>query len=136
MLTHGIAAAQDRLPALVAAYLEIQASLAADSTDGVAAQARTIGEQAGAMGADGTAVAAATATLGKASSLDEARQAFGPLSQAVVAMASEAGWKGLDGVKLAYCPMAKHTWLQKDEAVRNPYYGKAMANCGEFRSKS
>lgn len=136
MLVPGLAAAQDRLPAIVAAYLDVQARLADDQTDGIAAQARAIGEQAGAMGAPGERIAAAAARLEKASTLEAAREAFAPLSDAVVAAASAAGWKGLDAVKLAYCPMARHSWLQKGDAIRNPYYGKAMANCGEFRAKS
>jgi alpha-beta hydrolase superfamily lysophospholipase len=135
VLGQGMAQAQDRLPAIVAAYLDVQASLAADRTDGTAANARTIGEQAREM-SNGSAIAEAAASLEKASTLAAARTAFGPLSEAVVAAATAAGWKGLDDVKLAYCPMARHSWLQKEDAVRNPYYGKAMANCGEFRAKS
>ena len=38
-----------------------------------------------------------------------------------------------DGVKLAYCPMVKASWLQKGDTIRNPYYGSAMLECGEFR---
>jgi hypothetical protein len=39
-------------------------------------------------------------------------------------------------VKLAYCPMVRGSWLQKDETIRNPYYGKGMLTCGEFKDKA
>jgi hypothetical protein len=129
-------AAQDRLPAIIAAYLDVQGQLAADKTDTVPAQAKVIVEEARAMGASGQAMAGTAADLAKAATLEDARKAFGPLSEAVIAAASAAGWKGLDEVKVAYCPMVRRSWLQKDEAIRNPYYGKAMSNCGEFKPKS
>ena len=49
------------------------------------------------------------------------------LSDAVVAAAKAEGWKDLGDVKLAYCPMVKQSWLQKDEKIRNPYYGTRHA---------
>ena len=35
-------------------------------------------------------------------------------------------------VQEAYCPMADANWLQKEDAIINPYFGKKMLNCGEF----
>ena len=36
-----------------------------------------------------------------------------------------------------YCPMAFDSrgarWIQRDQALQNPYYGAAMLRCGEFR---
>lgn len=29
-----------------------------------------------------------------------------------------------------YCPMKKATWLSETNTIRNPYYGKAMEECG------
>ena len=29
--------------------------------------------------------------------------------------------------------MVKRSWLQKDEKIRNPYYGSTMLECGEFK---
>jgi hypothetical protein len=31
----------------------------------------------------------------------------------------------------AYCPMKKATWLSKEKAIKNPYYGAEMLTCGE-----
>ncbi len=37
---------------------------------------------------------------------------------------------------VAYCPMAKKAWLQKEgEAIGNPYYGQEMPRCGSFVAK-
>lgn len=32
---------------------------------------------------------------------------------------------------IQYCPMRKVYWLSKDQAVKNPYYGKQMLTCGK-----
>ena len=37
-------------------------------------------------------------------------------------------------MKIAYCPMVRQSWLQKDEKIRNPYYGSTMLECGEFKT--
>lgn len=34
-------------------------------------------------------------------------------------------------VYIQYCPMKKASWLSKEEAVKNPYYGSAMLTCGK-----
>jgi hypothetical protein len=36
------------------------------------------------------------------------------------------------GVSVAFCPMAQHYWLQRGEHIENPYYGKAMPDCGRW----
>lgn len=30
-----------------------------------------------------------------------------------------------------YCPMKKASWLSKESAIKNPYYGSAMLTCGK-----
>lgn len=30
-----------------------------------------------------------------------------------------------------YCPMKKASWLSETAAIKNPYYGKSMADCGK-----
>ena len=35
---------------------------------------------------------------------------------------------------VAYCPMAKKSWLQDDDKIGNPYAGQAMATCGSVVS--
>jgi hypothetical protein len=57
------------------------------------------------------------------------------LSDAVIAAAKADGWKDLDGLELAYCPMVKRSWLQKGTEIRNPYYGSAMLGCGVIQTR-
>jgi hypothetical protein len=123
----------EAMNAIVAAYLDIQAQLVADKMDTVAARAHAIGQEAAKMGQPGAPIAAAAADLEKAADLKSARQAFGQLRDGVVEAAKTDGWKDVSGLKLAYCPMVKHTWLQTQDALQNPYYGQAMPGCGEFR---
>lgn len=122
----------DALKAIVASYLEIQVALAADKTDGIGAAARAIEVQAAGMGGDGAPIAAAAKAIEGAADLAAARAAFGTLSDLVVAAARAHGLKDLPGVKVAYCPMVKKSWLQQDDAIRNPFYGSSMLTCGEF----
>jgi hypothetical protein len=35
---------------------------------------------------------------------------------------------------VAYCPMARKYWLQRGTAIRNPYYGKSMLECGRINA--
>jgi len=127
------AEASEPMKAIVASYLDIQQQLAGDRIDTVKAQAHAIGEQAAKLEKGGSAVVAAAAEVEKAADLKAVREAFGPLSDAVVAAAKADGWTDVSGLKLAYCPMVKHTWLQSGDSLQNPYYGKAMPSCGEFR---
>ena len=75
------------------------------------------------------AFASATGQLAKAKNLEEARRAFGELSDALV----ESGDMTTTGsLNVAYCPMAKRHWLQTGNEISNPYYGSQMLRCGEF----
>ena len=122
--------ASDAMKAIVGSYLEIQKQLATDKIDGVKGPATSIATQAARMGTAGQDIAKAAAALEQAADLNAAREAFGPLSDAVIAAAKAEGWKDMGDVKVAYCPMVKRSWLQKEDQIRNPYYGAAMSTCG------
>jgi Protein of unknown function (DUF3347) len=126
-------AGSDALKAIVGSYLEIHAQLAADKTEGIKAAAEAIAVRADGLGAGGAALAKAAKGLAAATDLKGAREAFGPLSDAVIAMGQEEAWKDAGGVKVAFCPMVKRSWVQKEEKIRNPYYGSGMLECGEFK---
>jgi hypothetical protein len=123
----------EAMKAIVGSYLEIQTQLVADRTDTIKTQAQLIAEQAGRMGPSGAEIAKAAAELQKAGDLKATRDAFGALSEAVIAAAKADGGKDLGNVKLAFCPMVKKRWLQKGDAIQNPYFGKSMADCGELK---
>jgi hypothetical protein len=130
-----ITSAAEPLKTIVESYLRIHAQLAADKTDGVKPAATEIVKQAEAMGSGGAAIAKAAGSVAAAGDLKTAREAFGPLSDAVKAAVDASGPASAKelGLKLAFCPMVNRSWLQKEEKLRNPYYGSAMLECGEFK---
>jgi len=120
--------------AVVQSYLEIQAALAADRFDDVKGPARNLASQAAALGKDGAELAKASTAFAAAANLEAARTAFGPLSDAVIARVKADGSADLAaGLKVGFCPMARKSWLQREEQIRNPYYGARMLTCGELK---
>src|SRR5688500_6213724 len=77
--------ASDAMKAIVGSYLEIQGRLAVDKFDGIKPAAQAIGQQAARMGPDGTAILKAAKAMEGAADLKTAREAFGGLSDAVIA---------------------------------------------------
>ena len=120
------------IESIVGSYLEIQTLLSADKIDGVKPLASNIASKAESLGAQGAPIAKAAKAVGSATDLKTTREAFGPLSDAVIAAAPPDRLKQL-GVKKAFCPMVNRSWLQKDEKIRNPFYGSAMLDCGEIK---
>jgi hypothetical protein len=135
MVTVARLQASDAMKAVVTSYLEIQGRLSADSVNGMKPAARAIGEQARRMGEPGAAIAKAAKRMEEAADIKAAREAFGGLSDAVVAAGNAEGWIDAPDVRVAYCPMVKKSWIQKEDAIKNPYYGAAMSTCGEFKKK-
>jgi Cu(I)/Ag(I) efflux system membrane fusion protein len=116
-------------------YLKVQGSLALDSLQGVSAlaneMAKTIKDDPN-KGLSEKAATQATA-LAQAQDLDTARAAFKDLSISLIAyLRTQKVTSG--SYHEAYCPMAKAGWLQTGTTILNPYMGKAMAHCGEFKS--
>ncbi len=133
MVTGASLQASDAMKAIVTSYLEIQGRLAADSINGVKPAARAIGEQAARMGEAGAAIAKAAKGMEEAADIKAAREVFGGLSDAVIAAGNAESWKDVPDVRVAFCPMLRKSWIQKDDAIKNPYYGTAMITCGEFK---
>ena len=130
-LVLGAGSAAAELPAGVAApYLHIQAALAADSTDGVTEAAQSIVAAAGDMGDAGDAIVMAANAVSLADDLVKSRAAFGLLSDAMIKFSDDAG---LGELKIAFCPMARKSWIQEDGDIANPYHGSEMLRCGSFR---
>ena len=111
----------------------IQVSLAQDKMDGVAANATGIATEAGTLGKPGEKILAGAMALQKAKKIEEAREAFGRMSDALIAHLDAEKHKPGNGVRVAYCPMARKSWLQKDGTIQNPYYGSQMLTCGSFK---
>ncbi len=71
--------------------------------------------------------------------IEEARRYFQPVSDAFITLLdAHPGW-AQDEVVQVYCPMAFDdagaAWLQRGEAVRNPYFGASMLQCGVIRER-
>ena len=126
--------ASEALKAVVDSYVVLQSRLAADDLGGVKEPARTIATRAASMGSVGAEIAKSAGALEAAADLKAAREAFGQLSEAVIAAGKAEGWKDVEGVRLGFCPMVKQPWLQKEQQVRNPYYGAQMLTCGELKA--
>ena len=125
-------AAPVNLAPMIDPYLRIQEALNADSLAGVKEAAGKIAAEAVQLGDRGASLRASAAAFERAGDLAAARTAIGAITDAILLLArsSDAGFG--DGVKVAYCPMVRKYWLQKGDTIRNPYYGKAMSDCGRF----
>ncbi|PYQ69003.1 MAG: hypothetical protein DMG04_29890 [Acidobacteria bacterium] len=120
------------LKPLVDAYLRIHQALAADTLDGVMSSAIAIATETAKIGSRAAAIKVAVNPFAQAPTVDAAREAFGPLSDAIIAYARGADVTFGDNVNAAYCPMARKYWIQKGETIANPYYGRKMADCGRI----
>ena len=69
--------------------------------------------------------------------LEKQRAHFVMLSENMIAIASNLDNLG-EKVYLQHCPMADNSyganWLSRDPAIRNPYFGTKMMDCGEVKS--
>ena len=120
--------------ALVESYLRIQTALAEDRFEGVLDGALAIANLTAKIGSPAAAVKVGVNPFAQAADLRAAREAFGPLSDAVIAFVRGEGGAMPDEINAAYCPMARKSWLQRGKTIRNPYFGKAMAECGVIKN--
>jgi hypothetical protein len=120
--------------AVVEPYLSADAALASDRVDGIRMNATEISAAARALGPAARAIDAAAVQLAAAKDVTEARQHFGTLSEAIDSYMATQRLVPPGGVRVAFCPMAMRPWLQRDGAIRNPYYGSQMLTCGSFRN--
>jgi hypothetical protein len=124
------------LPAsIMEPYLTIEEALVKDDISPVRQNAGNIATAATSLGTTGFRIGTAATQLASADTLDAAREKFGILSDVLVTYMEGLKLNGGDGVKVAYCPMFKKPWMQKGDALANPYYGGSseMATCGSFR---
>lgn len=116
-------------------YIKVQNALALDSIVGLsgagAAMARAI--QADPQHALPAKITEQAQGLGNAKDLDAARAAFKSLSDTLIDFV-KTQQVATGTYHIAYCPMAKASWLQTGTTVMNPYFGKAMTHCGQLKS--
>ncbi len=122
---------------LVAAYDDVRAALADDDlaraqaaarryAATLAAEAPSVPEQAAV-----TRLTAGLDALAAAADLDAARRAFGTTSEGFLQLVT-ARPSLKDGLYAFHCPMAPAypRWVQREKAMKNPYMGRAMLECG------
>jgi len=108
---------------VLAAYLPISTALAADNLGSAKAAAAVLARD-GSTEKQGKLVKAAQ-ILAQAPDLAAARAAFKSLSAEVSPLANCT-----KGYVVMTCPMVHADWVQAAGAVHNPYFGKAMLDCG------
>ncbi len=132
-------------------YEIVRLALTNDTTDGVSENSKAIEAILHGLSTDWSPAAAgvrpdkardvqsllpelsqAAAALTRATSLEAARDAFYDLSKplvrwrkATIETTAPEGWP-----TVAYCPMAKRSWLQPAGEIGNPYHGQSMLRCG------
>lgn len=120
---------------LVVPYLKIQTELAADSFTSVQQNASEMLKELAGWGSLGLALGDTVRRLERVDSIDEARIALAAVTDALLRYSKTQDLDLPDGIRVAYCPMKQQSWLQEGEDIRNPYYGSAMLDCGEFRDE-
>jgi hypothetical protein len=131
--TSNTPAAGQTMPAsIMDPYLAIQDDLAHDKMDSVKQNAGDLATAATALGAPAMKIDTAAVQLAATTTIADARDRFGALSDAIVAYKDGLHLKNPDGVKQAFCPMVAKPWLQKGDSIANPYYGSEMSTCGSF----
>jgi Cu(I)/Ag(I) efflux system membrane fusion protein len=127
------AAGTEMSRAVIDPYLKIQEALSDDKMDGVKANAGNVATAATALGAPAMKIDTAAVQLASAVEIEDAREKFGALSEAIDTYMTGLKLKAPEGVKVAFCPMVQKPWLQASATIDNPYYGKSMSTCGSFR---
>lgn len=127
-------ALQEPVKAVLTKYEKIQQSLAKDSLQQVADNASGIAKAIRDDPAKSIALSVAERAekLAGAKDIKSARAAFKPLSESLIGYLADNKIKAT-GFKEVYCPMAEGSWLQKAQAVQNPYMGKSMLTCGDVK---
>jgi Cu(I)/Ag(I) efflux system membrane fusion protein/cobalt-zinc-cadmium efflux system membrane fusion protein len=128
---------------VVSAYIEVQEALGAVQQADTPVETMRIADAARKLKRDGGDIADAAAHVDTAASemggkpIAEQRKLFKPLSDAVIALAKRSPPSSNVAAKLfiAHCPMAfgkGADWLQTSETIANPYFPKAMKECGSI----
>ena len=112
---------------LFSKYEDVRQGLLKGSLKDVQASAAALAKDA--KSAKNAEVAKAADAVAKSADLKKAREAFGTLSDQMIAVrnASEG-----DRPAVAFCPMVNKSWLQAKGEIGNPY-DASMQKCGMFK---
>ena len=132
----------DAMQPILEQYLKIHEALAADKTEGVKRAAEQVAMLSEKVDADTVSgehkdhykhvpekIKKAAQELAQGKDLGAMREAFKTLSKPMAMWATMSKPKG---IYVVYCSMQQASWLQKGQAITNPYYGHEMLRCGEI----
>ena len=118
-------------PALFSRYEAVRQGLLKNSLKDVHTNAKKLADEA--TQGKNEEIAKAADAVAKSADLKVARETFSTLSDEMIKLRNAA--EGDDRPGIAYCPMAKKSWLQsKDVAIANPYE-PAMKECGMWKAR-
>lgn len=140
------------LGSVFAAYFELQNALAADKMPDAQAAMQSLSTAAGhadATGLDDATRAAwhelhgrlaeAAAAGVEADDWTSLRTQFETISLAVIDADYQFGHPASGKHRVTFCPMAFNSagayWLQKTDAIANPYFGRSMLKCGKVTDR-
>ncbi len=140
-----------QLTEVVEAYLEVKNALVesdGDKAGGIGKRLLSTVKRVGGSHLQGDALSTwkeqekqiqvSVENLIKAKDLKEKRNHFEMLSNSLIAAVEFFG-VNREGLFLNHCPMAANDtgayWLSEFEAIKNPYYGAAMLQCGDIERK-
>lgn len=145
------AAERAPLVPIFSSYLEVQTALANDDLEAAKAAAKALTDagaetvfEAPQVAQDAWAEVSPVIRghgehVAKASTIEDARAGFEPLSNAMIGLLGRFGNPLEVDIRLAHCPMAARNegaqWLQEPLEVHNPYFGASMPGCGDVRSQ-
>lgn len=116
-------------PALYSKYEAVRQGLLKNSINAVHVKAAELA--AAAATEKNEAIAKAADAVAASADLDKAREAFGTLSDEMIKLRNATTG---ERPVVAYCPMARKSWLQpKRDTISNPYE-PGMQSCGSFKS--
>jgi hypothetical protein len=129
--------AADQIDALISRYLDLASALGAVPKNDNPVDLKPLIDAATSLDQSGHAPAATHEILAAASSmlghpLSHQRQAFKPLSEAVVRLVeSNPPTRAVgEAIYIVHCPMVDAHWLQRTPDVANPFYAAEMKDCG------
>ena len=128
-----IIAHADNAP-VVKSYLALKDALAADDPAAAKQAAEALKGAASNMKGESKnlkALQKESKAMAGAADLKSQRALMSSLSTSLWALLKEEG--STETLYLAYCPMAKASWLSNEKAITNPYYGKSMFSCGTVK---
>lgn len=121
-------------------YFQLQEALASDNMENALNEFIEINKLIGKLKVKDTnfsKISSELIHLEHMKSIEDLRTLFEKLSKEMIDVEKMYGHEKGNDHYLAFCPMAFNNkgayWLQKEDGIKNPFYGKKMLKCGEIK---